>query len=156
MFWRESPVQLPTIRNRLHHNTTDAAAITFSDWVEMTIEKNWFWHGFGLMTSHEEAGDLPKKCVAVAMPDWFLVVALLALPARWVTSRVFGGRRLAETACTKCGYDIRASSERCPECGHPISDASPLEEAIPVSYSPKGTITDVGRERNGKEIRVVK
>jgi hypothetical protein len=53
----------------------------------------------------------------VIIPSWF-VCALLALPMAW---RVRAGfrrwRRRRRGWCVVCGYDLRASAERCPECG---------------------------------------
>jgi hypothetical protein len=116
-FWFESRLQLPTKQFGLYHHTTTAIDETFSDWVEMTIERNWFWHGFGVMISHEAVGDPPTKFVSVAIPDWFLIVLLLAILGLWV--KLFAIKRPSSVwpTCSKCGYDIRASNERCPECG---------------------------------------
>jgi hypothetical protein len=52
----------------------------------------------------------------VIVPYWILTVLFLIYPAMrsvrwWRTSRSGPG------LCRKCGYDLRASSERCPECG---------------------------------------
>lgn len=55
---------------------------------------------------------------SIAVPLWFVFVITAVLPAvsitrgvrRWRRSRVPG-------LCSACGYDLRASPERCPECG---------------------------------------
>jgi hypothetical protein len=61
------------------------------------------------------------------VPAWTLnvVAAIGAIgPAGFVTMlcvRVRGSRRAGRLGlCRKCGYDLRASKERCPECGTPI------------------------------------
>ena len=57
----------------------------------------------------------PYVAVRVAYP-W-----LIALPAMIVLASLRAGfrswRRIARGCCVRCGYDLRASSERCPECG---------------------------------------
>lgn len=46
----------------------------------------------------------------------------------WVVESRVSRRRLAGQ-CTVCGYDLRASKERCPECGMAIPAAvHPLRE----------------------------
>ena len=48
------------------------------------------------------------------VPHWLPTLAL-ALPAAWLTRR--WRRRPAPGLCRACGYDLRATPERCPECG---------------------------------------
>ena len=57
-------------------------------------------------------------------PLLFLLLPLARLPAaiRWAKERY--GRKPGQ--CHKCGYDVRASSERCPECGTPIAVAGSI------------------------------
>jgi hypothetical protein len=49
-----------------------------------------------------------------------VVLAVMALPFVWVWNYLRERKRvlrIAEGKCPFCGYDLRESKERCPECG---------------------------------------
>ena len=57
---------------------------------------------------------LAGRCAAVAAP----LVAVAALARGWqLHRRRRRARLLAAQRCVDCGYDLRASTDRCPECG---------------------------------------
>jgi hypothetical protein len=49
----------------------------------------------------------------IAVPAWFVVMLTGFLPA----VRALRSRRLGAGLCASCGYDLRATPGRCPECG---------------------------------------
>jgi len=51
------------------------------------------------------------------VPAWAIFCVLLALPAARVFATYQSHRPLLKGRCAKCGYDLRATRERCPECG---------------------------------------
>jgi len=59
---------------------------------------------------------------------FILAVAVVHLvPVIWLLSpgtRAAFERRAERGLCVRCGYDLRASENRCPECGEPISRPS--------------------------------
>lgn len=77
---------------------------------------------------HERAGfalyqrnrpDGVQYVIAVA-PFWALAAASGLLPLGWTVQRLrrrFFSRPVPG-CCERCGYDLRATPQRCPECGH--------------------------------------
>lgn len=51
------------------------------------------------------------KTWAITIPYWFLILVFGAISVRQLRARVLAG------TCPTCGYDLRATPERCPECG---------------------------------------
>ena len=51
-------------------------------------------------------------------PAWFVFLLSAVAPAVRIIAAVRGRRRRgSEGLCRNCGYDLRATPERCPECG---------------------------------------
>lgn len=53
---------------------------------------------------------------AVLIPDWCVILPTLVMPATLFLRRF----RHRDGLCRTCGYDLRASPDRCPECGTAI------------------------------------
>jgi hypothetical protein len=54
-------------------------------------------------------------------PHWALVVVFAVMPAAVIAECVRQRQRFKVGLCQICGYDLRASKDRCPECGRPIA-----------------------------------
>jgi hypothetical protein len=70
-------------------------------------------HGGSMVTAHI----VNFRCWQLAIPYWMPAVAAAVLPAArlWAVRR--RGARKAQGKCVGCGYDLRGSPARCPECG---------------------------------------
>jgi len=54
---------------------------------------------------------------AVTVPHWSVAILFLIIPAL-ACCRLFSRRRsVAKGRCVRCGYDLRATPDCCPECG---------------------------------------
>jgi hypothetical protein len=92
----------------------------------------------------------PNTQIAATVPYWFLVLFCTLPPLAWVSWQSPSRRRLREGLCLHCGYDLRASPERCPECGRP--NRQPIVNPIADDDRPSSRSSTGGRcrvERSG-------
>jgi hypothetical protein len=80
-------------------------------------EKGWF-HSIGpFKIGFAEGGEfLPIRRRWITLPDALLLVLTGLLPVSWIFKKCMR-RRHKRGCCSHCGYDLRATPERCPECG---------------------------------------
>jgi hypothetical protein len=73
----------------------------------------WGWNGF-------ETNGVPCKRLGITFPLWLMLAIFAALPLKQLLKVIrswCARRRVAAGLCISCGYDLRASTGRCPECG---------------------------------------
>lgn len=80
---------------------------------------------------HEAENHLGEEVIAVPWWSVALVTALTAL----ALAVARGGQRHGVGTCIACGYDLRASPQRCPECGTPVRPAALGAGARPATGS---------------------
>jgi hypothetical protein len=105
-----------------HHRVLDAGAI---DDIEQLAYlyiygEEYAWSagrgGFYIATS-TPLGDANRRNWCVIFPHWALVGVTAIAPAVVGIRSIRRRRRAALGRCAGCGYDMRATPERCPECG---------------------------------------
>jgi len=67
----------------------------------------------------------PGGMLRLGVPFWLPFAFAVAVPLWRLLDRIQIGLRHRAGLCQRCGYDLRASRDRCPECGEPIPDAPP-------------------------------
>jgi hypothetical protein len=69
-----------------------------------------------------ETETLPTHLFYLAAPAWCLPFTAAIFLVLWIAlagmPRIRQYNRLRSGRCTKCGYDLRETPSRCPECGH--------------------------------------
>jgi len=84
--------------------------------------RGWSLLGFDYFRSDRKDGTAGER--VLILPHWFICLVTSFLPARWALTRyrrIRAAHRQERGLCIRCGYDLRSSAERCPECGTPIT-----------------------------------
>jgi len=78
---------------------------------------NWLGFHFGTNHGRDPATATYSSSLSIVAPFWFLTLALVT-PTVFVSWRRHLRRRArSRNRCVGCGYDLRGSLGRCPECG---------------------------------------
>lgn len=74
-----------------------------------------WWEDLGFHARYIRWG--PQWRLYLYFPHWSLALLTALLPATMILVDVRRKSRSSEGVCGNCGYDLRASPDRCPECG---------------------------------------
>jgi hypothetical protein len=86
---------------------------TWSSRPRNRYSSGWF-HGFGYWI---RSGHPVESVRAFWIPHWFAALLFAILPAIRLRAIVSARRVRRYGLCPTCGYDLRATPDRCPECG---------------------------------------
>jgi hypothetical protein len=108
-----------------HHFTTEWRTTPVSK-IDQSQERlsaqcQWRLLGVGVGRHVFWAGEPLKPLTnrVLILPYWLLAVVTSAPPAMRGIRLLRARRRVIHSLCPQCGYDLRATPERCPECGTP-------------------------------------
>jgi hypothetical protein len=80
-----------------------------------TVGVTWQYGGIGFGVSGAKATNASRQGKNVFVPHWAVLMLASVLPIAWLVRRRFSPAPPGH--CITCGYDLRATPDRCPECG---------------------------------------
>jgi hypothetical protein len=108
------------------------------------VRRHWRFLGFRWMVCEGGHGIMPaqgrRPAFAfttapnwdITVPHWFPALLLSLAPARRLARRCRLRRRARRGQCLACGYDLRASPGRCPECGRLAPTSQAAAQSRPI------------------------
>lgn len=120
----ELGVRKPAVRNQSVKSFQHVELV--KPYYPRVLNSAWFsrcgfeWSGYDVTISPTSVGYGIIKARNILAPYWSLFVTSAIPPLVWLTilkKRRTRNWRIAHGLCLRCGYDLRATPERCPECG---------------------------------------
>jgi hypothetical protein len=131
--WTEptSCINVVSLHGRLHLQVASATAPLWShghQWDGMPVKGVGYssgpyrgeFLGFAKGLRSNRFGKINAAEHVYVTPYWFMLLATAVVPGLWLRQarrKRLARWRAARGLCLRCGYDLRASSHRCPECG---------------------------------------
>jgi hypothetical protein len=114
----------------LSADSMSASAEDFAPIHDLLFDPTNVKHKFlGFQSAAAPIGSWGWKFSAWVVPYWALILPLTILPLLRVRGFLVRRRRARRGQCLACGYDLRHSQDRCPECGTPIGENAPPKPA---------------------------
>jgi hypothetical protein len=89
-----------------------------------TLLMNGFPLGFRARHYLSHSGPAKGDRWILSVPVWLPTLLSAILPALWFTRLLRARRARRQGRCANCGYDLRATPDRCPECGTPATEGN--------------------------------
>jgi hypothetical protein len=92
-------------------------------------DTNYFGNDFRMPGLRHYDGNNQPGCGALFVAHWLFSVITLVFPVLALIGWIGRSKRRSEGKCAACGYDLRATPDRCPECGSPAPPLSARRSA---------------------------
>lgn len=99
------------------------------------------WHFLGFHTATGTVSTWNWKYSALIIPYWALIIPLTILPFMGFRRLIVRHRRKRRGQCLACGYDLRQSPDRCPECGRPVAGPARDNRSGLKAITPGGALS---------------
>jgi hypothetical protein len=106
--------------------TTETNGLTFD--APRAIQSwgiDWRW-----IALPDNSGIVAYRVNAIALPLWMPIVLTLVLGYLLEWRRWLGEHRIRAGLCPVCAYDVRATPDRCPECGAIPRETEQKQQAV--------------------------
>jgi hypothetical protein len=103
---------------RVSYRRDDSAA--YPDWSGSPGRRRWAGFGLGSSVTGTPAGmrgRYSEAACGVVVPYWAVCAMPAVVPAVRLAHTLRRRRRRSLGLCPSCGYNLRATPDRCPECG---------------------------------------
>jgi hypothetical protein len=100
----------------------DRASFRTAVWQNPAVE--WRLFGYGVVINRGVVAGTQQSArpgawrnFVLILPYWLLALVFAVPPATFIVRRARSARQRETSLCPTCGYDLRATPDRCPECG---------------------------------------
>ena len=77
----------------------------------------WEWCSFAYLWASAYPDNDERTWRLLVLPWWALMLILAVFPVAWIRRWRRDRMHRGDDCCASCGYDLRATPGRCPECG---------------------------------------